>query len=858
MRKLSIIIFLAVGVICGGNAYGQNFPKKKKKETKKEVAATPKPAAAATPPKAAGSPNDPKPFKEVITKEAVTKKSFIIVHKVKDKYYFELPDSVYGRDILAVNRISKAPVNRNKQSTGYAADQIGEEVVRFEQGPDNKIFLRSVSYLEEAADSTNMYLSVKNSNIQPIISSFPVAAWNIDTLTKRRTAVIDVTAFINSDNTTLAFGGSQKRSRGIGNMFPDRSYIDTVKVFPLNIELRTVKTYSSAPPQSSQASPAAAQNFVSGTYTFELNSSILLLPEKPMKARLFDPRVAYFAVGYTDFDANPQGVERKARITRWRLEPKPEDVDKYLAGELVEPQKPIIIYIDPATPKKWVPYLKAGVNDWQKAFEKAGFKNAIIGLEAPDDPSWSIDDARHSAIVYKASDIPNASGPHVHDPRSGEILETHINWYHNVMDLLHNWYLIQASPSDTAARHPQFSDELMGQLIRFVSSHEVGHTLGLRHNFGSSASVPVEKLRDKAWVEANGHTPSIMDYARFNYVAQPEDNISQKGLFPRIGCYDEWSIEWGYRWLPQFATPEDEVPYNNKLVIEKLKSDPRFVFGTETDSDDPRNQSEDLGDNAMLASSYGIKNLQRIVPNVIAWTKEPDKDYTRARALYNEIVSQFGRYTGHVTKYVGGIYHTPVTVEQTGDAREFVPAALQKDAMKFLNEQVFTTPKWLLDKELFAKIDVNPVSVVGNIQRNALGRLLSRSTMEKLLLDETLNGTKAYTVDALFRALRSGVWSELSSGAAIDIYRRNLQKSYVSSLINLMKPVGASSVTMSSGSGAIMISSSTPPSDATSIARAQLTELQQSIRSAAASSSGLRRAHLLDLDAQIKQALDPK
>src|SRR5690606_11060897 len=279
-----------------------------------------------------------------------------------------------------------------------------------------------------------------------------------------------------------------------------------------------------------------------------------MLPENKMQARYFDPRVGYFTVGYTDFDLDPQGVKRISLIKRWRLEPKPQDVEKYKRGELVEPAKPIVFYIDPATPKKWVPYLIAGINDWQVAFEKAGFKNAIVGKEAPKDPNWSIDDARHSAIVYKPSDIPNASGPHVHDPRTGEILETHINWYHNIMLLLRNWYFIQASAIEPAARKTKFDDKLMGELIRFVSSHEVGHTLGLRHNFGSSATVPVEKLRDKKWVEANGHTPSIMDYARFNYVAQPEDNISRAGLFPRIGDYDDWAIEWGYKLFPNITS----------------------------------------------------------------------------------------------------------------------------------------------------------------------------------------------------------------------------------------------------------------------------------------------------------------
>ncbi|MGH2553283.1 MAG: DUF5117 domain-containing protein, partial [Chitinophagaceae bacterium] len=520
--------------------------------------------------KLSGPANGPKPYKEVITSKAVSDGGLFWVHKVDDKYYFELPDSLFSRDILVVNRISKAAAGmRSGGFFGYGGDQIGQNVIRFEKGPNNKIFLRNISYAEYAKDSTSpMFTSVNNSNMQPIAAAFEIKALGKDSTG----AVIDITDYINGDNDVLHFNSSLKTFIRFGAIQADKSYIVSVKSYPINVEVKTVKTYSRTAAPSIGGGPASAP---AGNMTVELNSSLVLLPKIPMQSRYFDPRVGYFTVGYTDFDADPQGVKNISLVKRWRLEPKEEDMEKYKRGELVEPKKPIIFYVDPATPQKWVPYLMQGVDDWKGAFEKAGFKNAIMAKLAPtkaEDSTWSLEDARNSAIVYKPSDIANASGPSVSDPRSGEIMESHINWYHNVMQLIHHWYMVQTAAVDPRARKMTFDDELMGQLIRFVSSHEVGHTIGLRHNFGSSSTVPVENLRNKAWVEANGHTPSIMDYARFNYVAQPEDNISQVGLFSRIGDYDNWAIEWGYKLFPQFKDAEAEKGYINNWIMEKLKN----------------------------------------------------------------------------------------------------------------------------------------------------------------------------------------------------------------------------------------------------------------------------------------------
>lgn len=828
------ILSLATLLLLGATTHAEaKIFERKKKKAQTEVKAAP----------AKQNINGLKPYAQVITPKAKSSFGFLTVHKVDNNYFFEIPDSMLNRDILIVNRISKAPTSRQKSRVGYPGDILGSKVIRFENKDNKRILVREYSYRERSENKDGMFQSVRNSNTQPIVANFGIETIKKDSLT--RNYVINVSVFLQKENPLFSFDADSKEYIGLLNMVGEGTYIDTLKAFPKNIEISTTVTYQSKKGMSNVGFLETGSPRIPLTY--ELNSSMVLLPEVPMKARLFDPRVGYFTVGYTDFDSNPQGIEYKKLITRWRLEPKDEAA--YLRGELVEPKKPIIIYIDPATPKKWVPYLIQGVNDWQVAFEKAGFKNAIYALEAPtDDPSWSLEDARHSAIVYKPSDIPNASGPHINDPRTGEILETHINWYHNVMSLLRDWYMIQAGTIDEAARKMQLDDELMGQLIRFVSSHEVGHTLGLRHNFGSSHTVPVEKLRDKVWVEANGHTPSIMDYARFNYVAQPEDGITRAGIFPRIGIYDKWSIEWGYRWLPQFQTPEDEVAFSNQSIIEKLKTDVRYTFGTESDPNDPRNQSEDLGDDSMLASLYGIKNLKRIVPQILTWSYEPNKSYAGAGEIYSGVVSQFNRYLGHVTKNVAGIYSNSITVEQTDEiAREFVPANIQKRAIAFLNEQLFTTPEWLIDRQLMEKAKILPVNVICSLQSGVLARLINKNALDKMSENEILNGKKAYTSAQMFNDLKKVIWSNLGQS---DIYKRNMQKAYVENLINLLDKKGNADKNASGKRPAY--------SEAPAIAHGQLTELKRLATSAASMTSGTAKGHYQNLITLIDNALSNK
>lgn len=717
----------------------------------------------------------PRNYYNLMRNRSVSRKGLFVVHKVADNYYFEIPDSILGRDLLVVARIAQGAAGVRPGYTGYAGDQIGSTIIRFEKGPGHKLFLRRITYEEQAGDTTDaMYHAVVRSNLQPLVAAFGIGAYSPN----GKGSVIDVTSYINGDNDIFFFNSATRKSMRVGNLQSNMCYIKDISAFPVNVEIRTIKTYT----QSNSRS----------TFTMELNTSIVLLPEVPMRKRLADKRVGYFTERYTDYDANPQGVKVVNFIKRWRLEPKPEDVERYKNGELVEPQKPIVYYIDPATPKKWVPYLIKGIEDWQVAFERAGFKNAIQARTAPrsEGSVWSLEDARHSAIVYKPSSFANAAGPIITDPRSGEILESHINWYHNLMSILRNWYLIQCGPTDPRAQQMQFDDDLMGELIRSVAAHEVGHTLGLTHNFGASSTVPVEKLRDRNWLEVHGHTPSIMDYARFNYVAQPEDSVGIRGLINRIGAYDLWAIEWGYRWYPELKTPEEEKPVLNKWIVQRMEDDRALWFGSEFSSDDPRTQTEDLGNDAMKAGEYGIKNLRRVLANLMDWTYKENEGYNDLQDLYSGVIRQLDYYVGHVLSNIGGIYETPKLASQPGPVYEMVPLKVQHEALAFIKRNVFTTPVWLLDTAILSRIGDSPTQVIGRSQERVLDYLLGTNTVSKLAVNEALYGDKAYRLIDYFNDIDHAMWTELANEEPIDLYRRNLQRTYVEELISLSNKSG--------------------------------------------------------------------
>lgn len=796
----------------------------------------PMPAGAQSPMQGQGGPQKQgiRPYSEVITGKAVSDKGLFTVHKVDERYFYEIPDSLMNRDFLLVTRTAKTA-----NGLGYGGEILDSKVLRFEKYEKKKVFLREISYDVVVDKNSDMYQSVQNSNVQPIIASFDVKSLAKDSAG----VVIDITDLFAKDNPSFSFPENLRKKYRISGADDNRSYITSIKSYPINIEVRNVFTY-----RITGSSPMEA----GGVATVEVNNSMLLLPKEPMMPRYYDNRVGYFAQSQVDYSSEEQQAGKTTYVRRWRLEPK--DMEAYKRGELVEPKKQIVYYVDPATPAKWRPYLIAGVNDWNKAFEEAGFKNAIVCKEAPtpeQDPEFSTEDARYSVIRYFASDIPNAYGPHVADPRSGEIIESHIGWYHNVMKLVRNWFFIQTAAVNPEARTMKFKDEVMGQLIRFVSSHEVGHTLGLRHNFGSSFAYPVDSLRSAAFTKKMGTAPSIMDYARFNYVAQPEDKDVY--LYPAIGVYDRYAIDWGYRVIPDAKSAKEEEPTLNKMIV-KHSGDPMYFFGTEMNPADPRSQNEDLGNDAVKASTYGIKNLKRVLPNLTKWTYEEGKDYGDLKDMYAELTNQWSRYMGHVSKNIGGVYETPKSYDEKGDVYVPVSKEMQKKAVAFLSEQALATPTWLIDQNVIRKFDQSGVvDRIRGFQTSVLNNMLSVDKLSRIIEYETTNPASAYSSAEFLNDVRKGVWSELAVGKNIDAYRRNLQRAYVERLAALLTPPANQE--------------SVPPNmrrpdqtltDIRPIAKNELRTIQRQILAAMPKYTATNKAHLEDLSQRIKEILNPK
>ena len=701
-------------------------------------------------------------YQKLIKKGGTVTDGLFRVRHIEDKYYFEVPDSMIGRYILCVTRFTAVPQNFGM----FAGEEITHSTIYFEKRDTSQIMIRQYVLSHLADNGDNISRTLEQSTIDPIVQSFKVIGQNEE----KDASLIEVTSLFNSDNNLMSFSNNDKTSLKVGGLMKDRTFIDTIKVFLTNIEVATTRTYGS--------SPARSEASKTGTITMAFNTSMVLLPKEPMRKRLWDDRVGYFVNNFVRFSDAQHKTEHESFISRYRLVPK--NKKKYLHGELTEPEKQIVYYIDPATPKKWIPYLIQGINDWNVAFEAAGFKNAITAKVLPeDDPNVSLEDARYSVLRYLPAEIENAYGPRIVDPRSGEIIEAHICWYHNVMNLLTKWYMVQCSAVDKRAQTMKFDDKLMGELIRFVSSHEVGHSLGLRHNMGASFATPVEKLRDKAWVEKNGHTASIMDYARFNYVAQPEDNISSKGLFPRINDYDKWAIKWGYQWRPEF---KDEYEEKEKLMTETtniLKGNQRLWFGGEGRNEDPRAQTEDLSDNNVKASEYGIKNLKRVMQHLPQWTKEENDQYDDLIEMYKAVADQFNRYMNHVAKNIGGRY-----INNMPGLEPYapVPASRQREALQYLGRNIFEAPEWLYPANILSKSGADAATTQQQQQTLLLTRLMTPLMLSNI-------STSDYAVNQYLDDLFAQVWTAPKGSTSFQQKaRRQLQRSYVQNLNSLLNP----------------------------------------------------------------------
>ncbi|WP_370736456.1 zinc-dependent metalloprotease [Cellulophaga baltica] len=826
--KRALLVLALVG--CFSTTEAQIFKKKKNKSEQKSDQGKPKKGGIEA-------------YEKVITKEAKTDKGLFDVHEVDSKFFYEIPDSLFNKEMLMVSRISKTA-----NGLGFGGGKINTQVLRWEKN-DKKVLLRVVSYDVIAADSLPVHEAVVNSNFEPVLYAFDIKALKKDSINPA--TVIEVGDLFEKDVNALGMPDIYRKRFKVSRLDNDRSYVESVKSYPLNIEARHVKTYLAS---------AAPSNGDLGSISIEINNSMILLPAEPMKKRYYDERVGWFARGQVDYGLDAQESKTVTFLDRWRLEVKDEDLEKFKNGELVEPKKQIVYYIDRATPKEWVPFIKQGIEDWQVAFEAAGFKNAIIAKDPPskeEDPEWSPEDVRYSVVRYLASPIPNANGPHVSDPRTGEILESDINWYHNVMTLLRNWYFVQTAAINEDARSVKFKNDVMGRLIRFVSSHEVGHTLGLPHNMGSSVAYPVDSLRSATFTKKYGTAPSIMDYARFNYVAQPGDE--GVALMPEIGIYDKYAISWGYRPISD-KNAEEEKPVLDQWILAHA-GDPLYRFGHQQAGDviDPSSQTEDLGDDAVKASTYGIANLKRIVPNLATWIAEDGKKYDDLGTLYEQVLSQYNRYMGHVSNNIGGVYENYKTFDQEGAVYTPVAKERQKNSLAFVQKELFTTPEWLLDQDIFNKIEYSgSIERLRSIQVRTLDNILSLGKIARIIENETINGKEAYALTTMMKDLRTGIWSELSRGSKIDTYRRNLQKAHIDRLAYLMT---AESQTKSRRSSPYVKSTplNTSQSDVRSVARAELNILKRAIKAAIGrTSDSMSKYHLQDAVVRIDQILDPK
>ena len=814
MKKILFTLTLSFFLI-QTDASAQLFGKKKKDEKKDH------------PEKKKG---DFKDYSDIIKGDVKSDIGLFTIHQIDDKLYYEIPFDILEKDLLLVSRIVKLPDNFGG---GYinAGSKVNEQVVRWYKR-DKNIDLKVISFQNVSDEESPIYKSVEANNFFPILYSTKIEAVNPDSTAY----LVDVSSLFTDEVSAInALSDRLRKAYKVKRLDKSRSYISSAKSFPENVEIQHLMTYDAGdPPGRDQA----------GTISMLLNQSMILLPDDKMQPRLADDRVGWFTIQKYDYNSDKLKSDDYELIRRWRLVPK--DIEAYKRGELVEPVKPIVYYLDPATPERWRPYFIKGIEDWNMAFEAAGFKNAIIAKEAPtkeEDPDFSPEDVRYSVVRYVATTTRNAVGPSVSDPRTGEIIESDIIWYHNHLRSYRNRFMIEAGAQKESARTLETPEEEIGEMMRMVIAHEVGHALGLPHNMKASSAYPTDSLRSASFTQEYGLTPSIMDYARVNYVAQPED--AGVRYIRMMGPYDKYSVNWGYRFIPDAESKEDEKPVLDKWILDKA-GNPWYEFGSGYGVADPRANRESLGDDHVKSSEYGLVNLKKVVPNLVEWTSEDGQGYDELEEVYRELGYMWSGYIRHVYDNVGGVYETRKTSNQEGVVYQHVPKDIQKSAVKFLNDHAFTNHDWLLNREILQRIeDDGAIDRVKSLQSRTLSSLLDEDRLIRMVENESFNGAEAYTVLEMLDHLRSGIFSELYKGQAVDAYRRNLQRTYIELATNTIAELDAEK----NKDGDIIISDVMP------VMRAELEQLKSDISSRRyRTSDKMSRIHWNDLLARIDKS----
>ncbi|MCA9737914.1 MAG: zinc-dependent metalloprotease [Gemmatimonadota bacterium] len=780
----------------------------------------------------------PRPYAEVVTPAMRSDSGLFTVHTEGPRVLFEIPDSLFDRDMLLVSRIAGTPPDLSPFIN--AGSKVAEQVVRWERRSD-RVLLRKLSFGNVAEDSLPIAQSVRMNNLPVVLGSFPIQALGSDP----GSVVVDVSDFYRGDVRALSGLSRQQRQQwSVRRLDPDRTFLEYARAFPLNVDVRATMTFDADQPPSEAAT---------GSLTLQMHHSMVLLPAEPMRVRYADPRVGWFTIEQVNFGLDEQKAATQEILRRWRLEP--SDPEAYARGEPVEPVKPIVYYLDPATPEKWRPYVRQGIEDWQAAFEAAGFRNAIRAADPPspeEDPDWSPEDVRYSVVRWVANLTRNAVGPSVSDPRSGEIIESDVIWYHNHMRSYRNRLLIETGASNPEARSLRIADATIGETMRQVIAHEVGHAIGLPHNMIASSSFAVDSLRSPSFTDRYGVAPSIMDYARQNYIAQPGDGVRR--FIRKIGPYDHYAVEFGYRVFPSAPTPEAEKAILDRM-IEAHAGDPVYRFGS-ADGVNPWAQTEDMGDDPVRASTLAIENLKRVAPRLVEWTRTDGEGYEDLEELYGELVGQWRRYVGHVVTLVGGVWFEPRTADQPGAPYRPVTRERQRAAVQFLSDQVFTTPRWLVDPDLLRRIEEGgAMERLRAIQAGVLDQLLDPARLERVMEARAFANT-AYAPAELMADVRGAVWTELRERRAIDPWRRSLQRAHVERLAWLLE---GAPVESNGGGGGFQRRRAldVEQSDLPALARAELTEIARQARLYRGTVEDVpTRLHLDDIVARVERVLE--